>query len=145
MPNVALKNNFTGIKIARILLSILLPTLCGIVIYSILTNIYTESLFWVALLFSIHTIFLIMFLPTLVFTIIMEWLGIRILQTTGQKPGIKNKIIYLACGTMFGIFYSIIAELTAQLWIIFISAFTCFMVSFVKMALHIREGKYKKH
>jgi len=143
MPNVEFKNKHTRIKIVRILLSLLLPTLSGIVIYSIVTNIYKESLFWLAVLFSIHSIFLLMFLPSLVFTIIMEWLGIRLLQRQGQKIRVSNIMIYLACGTLFGIFYSIIAELNAPAWILFISAFTCFMVSFVKMALHIRERKYK--
>jgi len=143
MPIAEFKNNFTGIKIARILLSILLPTLSGIVIYSIITNIYKESLFWLTVLFSIHSIFLLMLLPSLVFTIILEWLGIKLLQRPGQKLGVKNKIIYLACGTLFGIFYSMVAELTAPFWILFISALTCFVVSFVKMAFHIKERKYK--
>ncbi len=143
MPVNKFKNNFTGIRIARILLSILLPTLSGIVIYSIITNIYKEPLFWLAVLFSIHSIILLMFLPSLVFTIIMEWLGIKLLQRPEQKPGVKNIIIYLACGTMFGIFYSMIAEMTARVWIIFIPAITCFIVSLVKMAFHIKERKYK--
>lgn len=137
------KNNFTGIRIARILLSILLPTPSGIVIYSIITNIYKESLFWLAVLFSIHSIFLLMFLPSIVFTIIMEWLGLKLLQRPGQKIRLINITTYLACGTLFGILYSIIAEMTAPVWIIFTSVFTCFIVSLVKMAFHIKERKYK--
>ncbi|MBN2355911.1 hypothetical protein JXO59_07345 [candidate division KSB1 bacterium] len=127
------------IKIARILLSFFLPTLSGIILYSIIMQICQEPLFWIAVLFSVPSMLLLMFFPCLLFTVSMEYLGIKLIQQPGRKINVFNKTAYLTCGMLFGIVYSIISELTASFWILSISAGVCLVTSLVKMALHIKE------
>ena len=129
----------------RILLSLLLPTLFGSVIYALITRAYDEPLFWLGILFSIPIVFLLMLLPSLLFTLIMEFLGLKLVQESkGQKVKFSKVVIYASSGTLFAVLYSIISEMRVSNWQVFISALTGFAVSIVLLALHIIE-RQKTH
>ena len=137
-----IKSNLNRISICRILLSLLLPILLGIIAYSFLTGMYQEPLYWLSMLFSFHKFLLLMFLPLLVYTLIMEYLGFKLIRNPKtSKVELKNVIIFLIGGTLIGLGYSLIANEKSSLSIHVILAFVCLMVTSIKLRFHIKERK----
>lgn len=138
-------NKWVRIRIMRIVLSLLLLPLFGIAFYFWFTGLYRESIFRLALLFSFPKIFLIMLLPSMVYTAIMEYSGLKLIQKQRQTSRILiHVLLYLLIGTFMGVFYELIltGKTGSDLYIIVL--LTGFSVTIIKMALHFLERKYRE-
>lgn len=124
------------IRITRILLSLTIPTLLGIVLYSCFSGMYQESLFWLGIIFTIPNLFLLMLLPLSIYTGIMEFLGKKLIQKSNQT--FLHSLIFLVVGSGIGICYSFISDDCSMEWyvMIFITGLT---VSSLKLWLHFKE------
>ena len=94
------------IKIIRIILSLILLPFFGIVFYFWLTGLYREPIFIIYLIFALPRIYLIMLLPAILYTAMMEYLGIRLIQKSEKI--LITALLYLATGSLIFILYDLI-------------------------------------
>ena len=114
----------------------------GTIIYSILSEFYKEPLFWLSLILAIPQLILIAFLPSLVFTIIMEFIGIKLFRTpkTHNNKFMKG-LIFVLTGAVLGMFYLFTAENNPSYEWYLIITLIGISISIIKMKLHRVEAK----
>ena len=130
------------IRIIRILISMTLPFLIGIILYALFSGLYREPLFGLGLIFSIPNLYVIILPVLLFYTIVMEILGKKIIQTLNYTA--FHISIYLLTGSGIGMLYLAISDRrTAFEWylIIFIIGLS---VSLIKLLLHLKEKSNKR-
>ena len=133
------KDKKTHFRIIRIVLSLFMPAICGTIIYSIISGLYQEPLFWLVFVTSLPGIFLILLLPSLLYTFIMEYLGKKLFpDVSDSTKSYLKKIIFLVVGTGLFNLYLLISDWSASLDWHLIMALTGFSISFLKLVLHLR-------
>jgi hypothetical protein len=130
------------IKILRILFSLLFPPTIGILLYSLFSGFYKEPLFWLAIVFSLFKLFLFMLFLVLPYTVLMEFLGRKLIRDQKISNSILlNTFIFLAVGSGIGNLYMLISDGASFEWH-FILFLTGLSVSSVKLWLHKKEKNY---
>jgi hypothetical protein len=129
------------IKIQRIIFSLFVPPFIGILLYSFFSGFYQEPLFWLAIVFSFVKLFLFMLLLVLPYTVLMEFLGKKLIQDQKISNNILfNNIIFLAVGSSILNLYLLISDKVSIEWH-FIFFLTGLSVSSVKLLLHHKEKR----
>lgn len=113
-----------------------LPAVLGIISYSLITGFYREPLYWFGILFTIPKIIIFLFLPSLLYTIIMEILGIKLVQRHSHRI-LVNALIYLASGVLMGGLTALV--LGSFFWLFMIGILTGLLVTAIKLRLHLSQ------
>jgi hypothetical protein len=129
------------INIIRIAISMTLPFWAVIVFYSFLSGLYHEPLFGLGLIFSFPNLY-VTILPVLIcYTLVMEILGRKIIQTSYHNS--LHSFVFLLTGSGIGMLYLLISDnRTSFEWylVIFITGLS---VSLIKLLLHLKEKFYE--
>jgi hypothetical protein len=111
------RSKLRRIRLTRVILSLCLPSILGTIIYSFFSGFYQESIFWISFIMSIPGIFLLMLIPSSIYTVLMEYLGRKLIQKSLKRKKFSLRIfIFLFIGTG----------------------------TFVKIRLHFRERRYRQ-
>lgn len=135
--NESYNNKRKKIRVIRIFVSLVFPLIAGITIYSVFSGFYHESLFWLGIVLSLPQFFIITLLPLMLFTLIMEFLGRRLIQNS--KHSMINRLTFLLAGTMYWIAYLMLSDHGSGVEWYFIVAVMGIIVSSLKLWFHIRE------
>jgi len=137
------KRKYLRIKMKRIILSLCLPTFLGVFIYSFSTGFYQEPLFWFAFMLSLPTLLLIAFIPSFIYTILMELVGIFLFH--GLKPSDRRfakVFLFLVTGSGIWNLYLLVADNRTSLEWHLIITLTALLVSILKLRFHLKERGY---
>ena len=116
----------------------LLPTLLGTAAYSIITGFYREPLYWLGIFLTIPKLLLFMLLPSLLYTVIMEILGIKLIQRPEKLHQIRiNVLIYMTTGVLMGGLITLV--LGSFFWLCMIGILTGLVVTTIKLTLHLSQ------
>lgn len=139
------KSKLRRIRLTRIIFSLCLPPILGTIIYSFFSGFYQESLFWITFIISIPGIFLLMLIPSSIYTVLMEYLGRKLIQKPLKINTFSLKVfMFLIIGTGLGNLYILLSDPGSSLiWHIIVTLMGL-TVTGVKMRLHFKERKYRQ-
>jgi MFS family permease len=139
------RSKLRRIRLTRVILSLCLPSILGTIIYSFFSGFYQESIFWISFIMSIPGIFLLMLIPSSIYTVLMEYLGRKLIQKSLKRKKFSLRIfIFLFIGTGLGNLYILLSDPGSSLiWHIVVTLMGL-TVTFVKIRLHFRERRYRQ-
>ena len=139
------KSKLRRIRLTRVILSLCLPPILGTIIYSFFSGFYQETIFWIAFIISIPGIFLLMLIPSSIYTVLMEYLGRKLIQKPLKRKKFSLRVfIFLFTGTGFGNLYILFSDPGSSIiWHIIVTLMGL-TVTLVKMRLHFRERRYRQ-
>ena len=70
----------TTYRIRRIILSMVLPVVVGVLLHAVLSGLIGEPLYYLGLLYALPSIMLFMLLPSAVYAAVMEYTGKKIIR-----------------------------------------------------------------
>ena len=97
-------------KIKRIIISMIVPGLFGIGLYSWLSGFYSEPLFWLSIIFALPKLYVyLLLLPSLIYFITMEYLGQKLLQQARvHEKLVLKSYLFISTGTLIGGLFGLI-------------------------------------